>query len=339
MPKETLEITPSGGLYCPVRFEESRTIDCARPNGYAISDLLNQIRLNEEEEERGAFLTDGDILRWGLNILCSTPMGRAFAYDARFDGWMIAIEDGDEDSPGARLDSGLKCVTLSRYAEAPVVFSRTQPAQMQFLFNLLKALRLIWQDNTDLKRAEVLTAEAQMKRERLLQADADLCALLTAYQLRESGDHDFWRYILSSDLSAIAATLAECLDFDGSMDGILDALGFIFQDWFADDERLSRIDHATLTRMDRMPNFGVEAITFDDLIQLSILPEGFSYLEYSAAEVLTEAFYSRIPDETNRAHLLQITRESRESIIEDIGFRDSDLAEKIFPKSTFETVV
>ncbi len=339
MNKEILEITPSGGIYCLVSLSPSRKFDCARPNGYAISDLLNQIRLNEDSHD--GFLTDGDALRWALSLLCETPIGRSLAHDARFDDWMILVEDGDEWSESASADHRLKCIHIPRYAESITVFSREQSAQMQFVFNLLKALRLIWQENTDIKRSEDLTAEDQLLLKRLIEADGDLCGLMAAYQLRSQGDHDLWRYLLSNELSHLAITLAECLDFDATTDGILDSLGFVFSDWFGDDARINRIDHAALSELDErgLKPFGAEKITFEDLIQLTQLPDGFSYLEYTAAEILTDEFYARIPDDTNRAHLMQILKETQSNIIEDIGFRDVELAKKFFPLSTFETVV
>lgn len=338
MTKEILEITPSGGIYCLVSLPKKGSFDCARPNGYAINDLLNQIRLNEAPQEN--FLTDGDILRWGLSLLCETPVGRALVHEARFDEWIIVVEDGDENSETASVESQTKSLFLPRYADSIHVFAREQTAQMQFLFQLLKGLRLIWQENTDIKKAEDLTAEDYLRLRRLLEADGDLCGMLVAYQLRNNGDHDLWRYLLSNDLSQLSTTLAECLDFDATTDGILDSLGFIFADWFGDDDRLSRIDHMALSDLDGrdLKTFGRDNVTFDDLIQLSQLPEGFSYLEYSAAEILTDAYYSRIPDDTNRAHLLQIVKESQVEIVKTIGFRDEELAKKFFPNSTFETV-
>ena len=341
MQKEILEITPAGGIYCLVSLPKpaAKTHDFSKPHGYPIQDLLNQIRLNENPGN--SFLTDGDILRWGLAHLCQTPLGRSLAHDARFDDWMIAIEDGDEWSEKAQADSELKCLYLPRYSDSIATFSRSQNAQMQFLFHLLKGLRLIWQGNMDIKKIDHLGAEDFVRYARVVEADGDLCSILTAYQLRETGDHDMWRYILSSDLSGIAATLCECLDFDASADGVLETLGFIFQDWFAEDSRLNRIDHESLTQLDdrHQEHENVTSLDFEDLIQMSMLPEGFSYLDYTAADILTDAYYARMPDPTNRAHLNQILAEVQIGMADNIGFRDTELARKFFPMSTFETVV
>lgn len=339
MPREILEITPSGGIFCPVTFKGSRAIDCARPNGYAISDLLNDIRLGSDVET--GFHTDGDILRWALGLACDTGLGRNFAHDARFDGWILQLENSDEDADPARINSALKLVTLPKFAASNSVFARSATARMRMLFEMLRALRMIWQENTDLKRIEDLTARDQISRERFSQADADICALLCAYQLRESGYFDLWRYVLSSDLSDLAATLGECLDFDFTPDGILEAMGFILPDWFGEDERLANVDYRSLNKFDEAntKNFGLETIGFEDLIQFGILPDGFSYLENFAGDFLTDAYYTRIPDPIIRAHLGQIVKEASSAIVEEIGFRDLNLARKIFPNSTFETIV
>jgi len=346
MHKEVLEITPAGGIYCLVDFKTSpesiaipEVINCARPNGYEIQNLLHDIRVKDFESD--GFLTDGDILRWALSYLCETSLGRSLSHDARFDGWMIAVEDGDEWSDKGQIDTAQKCLYLPRYSDSIATFSRSQPAQMQFLFQLLKGLRLIWQDNTYSGNTEELSAEEYLRFERLIDADGDLCGLLAGYQLRESGDHDLWRYILSSDLHPLAITLCECLDFDASADNTLDTLGFVFQDWFSDDARLAKIDHASLTKLDSRSDtdFGTAAIGFEDLIQLSMMPDGFSYLEYPASEILSDEFYVRMTDPVNAAHLRQIACESQIHLIEEIGFRDPDLARKFFPNSTFETIV
>ncbi|PZP56064.1 MAG: hypothetical protein DI586_04905, partial [Micavibrio aeruginosavorus] len=328
MTKEVLEITPSGGIYCIVNLPKPavKTHDFSKPGGYLINELLEQLRLDHNTD--GSFLTDGDILRWGISRLCEAPMGRSLAHDARFDDWMIMVEDGDSETR-LLIDTDIKCLFLPRYADSITEFTKSQPSQMEFLFQLAKGLRLIWQHGATQQKANNLDAKDFVLLNRMIEADSDLSSILVAYQLREKGDHDFWRYILSAELSKVAVTLCECLDFDPSMDGMLDAMGFVFQDWFADEARLSRIDHDSLSELDeREEEPGTENLQFDDLIQVSMLPDGFSYLEYAAADILSDAYYTRIPDATNEAHLKQIIAETQVAMLEDIGFRDQELARK-----------
>lgn len=339
MNKEVLEITPSGGIYCIVNLPKPAvtTHDFSKPSGYPIQELLEQIRLDHISSN--SFLTDGDILRWGLARICETQIGRALAHDARFDDWMVVIEDG-ENASKCFIDTDIQCLFLPRGAQSSADFSRSQQHQMEFLFHFGKGLRLIWQFGMEGSKAQFLEPKDFLLFQRLTEADSDLSAILLAYQLREAGDHDLWRYILSADLSAIAVTLCECLDFDSSMDGLLEALGFVFQDWFANEERLARIDHDSLSDLDeKQDEHGSQNLQFDDLIQLSMLPDGFSYLEYAAAEILSDAYYIRMTDATNEAHLNQILAETQIHMLEDIGFRDQELAKKFFPHSTFETIV
>ncbi len=336
MIKEVLEITPSGGIYCIVDLPRPAvtTHDFSKPGGYPIHELLEQIRLDHSD---ASILTDGDILRWGLARICETQLGRALAHDARFDDWMVVVEN-DEGKPF--VDTDVKCLFLPRCADSIQGFTRSQSHQMEFLFQFAKSLRLIWQYGMENQKTHPLEPKDFLLYNRLTEADGDLCAILIAYQLREKGDHDLWRHILSADLSSIAVTLCECLDFDPSMDGLLDAMGFVFQDWFADDSRLSHIDHISLSELDDKQNEnGSKNLQFDTLIQLSMLPEGFSYLEYAATEILSDEYYTRIPDATNLAHLNQIIAESQIEMLDDIGFRDQELARKFFPHSTFETIV
>lgn len=338
MSRELLEITPAGGLFCPVRFEKNRTFDFARPNGYKINDLLQQIRLQDPNGESG-FHTDGDILRWALIMTCETPLGQKLAHEARFNDWMINVDDTGDSGPC--VDADKKCMTLSRQADSISLFAQNRPLQMAFLFDFIRGLRVIWQENAGIVKADKLSAEEQILRARLIEADADLCTVLAAYQLKAAGAGDLWRYILSGDLSAVAVSLCECLEFDATADGTLDALGFVFQDWFLNQERLAEIDHKTLCGLDdQFPkNFGFETVGFDDVIHISTLPDGFSYLEYVAGEFITDDFYRHIADDTNRVHLSQIVAESSLNIVEDIGFRDTELARKIFPGWTYEAIV
>ena len=338
MPREILELTPTGGIFCPVTFDSHRVFHHARANYYSIAEILNQIRLGDDTET--GFQTDGEILRWAMGLICDSGMGRSLAHDARFDGWAFQLEDGDEDSGPAKINIAQKCAILPKFADSNAVFARSPTAKMQLLLEMLRALRMIWQENTDLKQIDGLTARDHINRERLLQADADIAALLSAYQLRETGYNDLWRYLLSSDLSPLAATLSECLDFDFTPDGIIEALGFVFPDWFADDERLSSVDYRTLNKFDARDAapFGLETVGIEDLIQFGTLPDGFSYLEYCASEFMTDPFYTRLPDPIIRAHLGQIVKESTGSIAGEIGFRDLNLARKIFPNKTFETI-
>lgn len=344
MPKEILEITPSGGIYCLVDLKKSVTIppvfNCAKPNGYAIQDILNENRFSDEDMPDG-FFTDGDILRWAFSYICESSLGRALVHDARFDGWMIMIQDGDDLSDKAIADLDDKCLYISRYSESVATFSRNAQAQMEFILQMIKGLRRIWQENSAFVETDKLEPSEYLKYERLIDADGDICALLTAYQLREKGDHDVWRHVLSSDLHKLGTTMAECLDFDASPDGVLDTMGFIFQDWFNEDSRLNKIDALSLSDLDVRADFGFahEDIGFENFLKLSTLPDGFSYLEYAAAEILGDAFYARMPDDINAAHLKQISRESQINLVEEIGFRDINLARKFFPNSTFETVV
>lgn len=340
MSREILEITPSGGIYClipPRNFKMREAIDCARVPSYSLNEILDQIRLDDYRAETN-FRTDGDILRWAIARICETPVARNLAHDARFENWGIGI-DGDAVHP--KIDTKNKCLILPRHADSAVHLARGTDTQMEFLFDLVKGLRLIWQDGQIDFDMQDLAVEDHLKAARVAEADTDLIAILTAYQMRANGQHDMWRNVLSADLHGMAVTLSECLDYDSSEDGVLEALGFVFQDWFLDDARLAQIDHETLARIDALEDGmdGHDTLGFDDILKLSMLPQGFSYLEYVASDILSDAFYARMTNDVNAAHLKQILQETNIALIEEIGFRDMDLARKFFPQTSFETVV
>jgi len=340
MSKEILEITPSGGIYClipPRSFKMREAIDCARPPSFPIEEILDAIRLDEYRPETG-FRTDGDILHWAMARVCETSIARSLAHDARFENWGIAV---DTDIARPVLDRKNKCLIVPRHAESPLHLSRNPESQMHFLFDFVKGLRRIWQDAQIDFEMEDLAAEDYLKARRMAEADADLMALLCAYQMRANGQHDLWRSVLSADMHGMAITLSECLDYDSSEDGLWETLGFVFQDWFLDDVRLARIDHESLAALDMRDEdcAGGEQLEFGDVLKMSMLPEGFSYLEYAASDILSDAFYTRMTSEVNAAHLKQIVQETNIALIEEIGFRDMDLARKFFPQTSFETIV
>jgi len=64
-------------------------------DAYALEDLLHLVQQQSANEGDGAedvltstpFLTDEDALIWGLSVLCGSSLGRAMAFDARFEDW------------------------------------------------------------------------------------------------------------------------------------------------------------------------------------------------------------------------------------------------------------
>lgn len=348
MPEEILEITPTGGLYCRVAFpplpqpKPVRTlVDCACPNGFPLDQLLSDIRLRDAEP---GISTDGDIIRWGLGVVCASPLASGLAHDARFDDWALGIEDCDDDC-GPEIFENKNYLSLPCRKYSYAGFARDALAQVQFLFQMIRGLRAIWHQNNDLPQLENLSADEQVRWARLTEADLDLCAILAAFQLRQNGYGDLWRYILTTDLANLAVTLCECLSYrieDDEMeeDELQDTLGLLMQDWFVDDERLSRIDHLTLTRIDAAQNKNERGghVDFIDVLQLGVLPDGASYLEYAAGDLISDEYYMRM-EPLNRAHLRQIMGEMDSSLAGGVVFRDADLARKIFPNKTFETVV
>jgi len=64
---------------------------------------------------------------------------------------------------------------------------------------------------------------------------------------------------------------------------------------------------------------------------LSCLPDKTAYLQGLGTEVLSDPVYSSVDNVINQTHLFHIMYDLQAVVVEDVAFRDADLARKIFP--------
>jgi hypothetical protein len=200
----------------------------------------------------------------------------------------------------------------------------------------MKALRDIWHDSRLNKAHTSYKPESEIMLERARTADIDSVSILMGWELRSTGHHTLWRYILSSDDGDMAQVLINILErYPTSLYNGM-ALAHIFRQWYADNERIDSLDHAILEQLDerlfeRDIVQGSKQATGKDFEQISILPDGCVYLNALGETVARDPFFAGFDSPINQAHLFQIVYDGKVTEIGGVPFRDASLARKIFP--------
>ncbi len=313
-------------------------IDCESTEAYPLEDILHEVRELDGVVDASSFSfsSDYDVLVWAFSLLSESPLARSFAFDARFEDWAIEL---DECEDGRHIvDSQLRVLILPRFVPSAAALGRSPYFRHTFLAELCRGLRSIWHQSTHVRHGHDLTIPQRLLWERLVQADQDLMTLLTAWELREADLPELWRHMIGSDLGDIAVAFSSMLERHPEGVETAHLLRAMFLQWMEHDDYVSTVDHRMLEWFDDCMNtpgsgraYGTSRLTGGDVICLTAIPEDSSYLEPMATLVLSDDFFSRRPDVINQAHLDQILRDIAAQHMTLTGFRDQDLARRIFP--------
>lgn len=316
-------------------------------DAYALEDLLRLVkqRQNEQDDESPEqvlsstpFHCDEDALIWGLSILCKSSLGRSIAFDARFEDWSLEVDDIEDGHP--IIDPQLRIMILPRGTPSISALSKSYHDRLAFLTNLARGLRMIWQDMNAVRTRIDLTADDQIFFERLRRADMDIMALRMIWDLRIDGYSALWRNLIAGNVGDVAVAANHFWEQEEFPAGLAQT----FLTWMGCDHLLAECDNRTLDDMDnrlqRSVNdvCGIAMLTGDDILNLSRLPEGGSYLAPLARTLCYSTEFRHIPDPVNDAHLRQILEECSEIIAPSLVFRDSELERKIFPDRIVDTL-
>lgn len=315
------------------------------PEDYPLTDLLQQVRslANEPDDLPYSFATDEDVLIWALATICDSPLGRTFAFDARFEDWSIEL---DEVEDGRHIaDAQLRVLIMPRFMPSAVALGRSPYFRNLFLAELCRGLRGIWNLSLNVPDTRALTITDQVLWQRLMQADHDLLLLGIAWELRE-GDHpELLRHLIGSDLGDLAIAWSALLERQPPLT-FTQILMRMLPRWLEAELLLNAVDHRTLEHLDhylQSPGsgrpFGSRRLEATDLLRLSALPDESMYLKPFIATLLGERDAARMPDPINQAHLQHLLADLTAMRTVQAGFRDADLARKIFPDLPFETAI
>ena len=204
--------------------------------------------------------------------------------------------------------------------------------------SLIRALRDVWQEKRNGAFDEEFAPEAILTLERVRAADLDVIAILAAWELRCEGHNNLWRHILGSEDCDLAMRFSGYLERDPTSTFTNKALAETFTQWFRSEERVSACDHETLDYMDEIIGnadiqnpFGENKAQKIDIERLSCLPDRTAYLQHHTQSVLSSPLYAGMNDEINQSHLLHILYDTKVVRVQNVPFRDADLAERIFP--------
>ena len=280
-----------------------------------------------------------DVMKWCMSVLEHSPSARAMLKEAIEKDWKITLEDlcgGDYC-----LDVENKILVLDNNALVPSALGRSSYFRNVTLVTMIKALRDIWQEKRHGGFDEIYTADHVLLMERIRTADLDVIALLVAWELRSEEYPEIWRHMIGSEIGDMAMTFSGYLERDPSAQFNGHGLIAAFKQWFRDAARVNACDHDALEYLDEVlatsdliNPFGHKAPSKMNVEVLSCLPDKTAYLRGLGAEILSDPVYSSVDDEINQTHLFHIMHDLEVVTIEDVPFRDPDLARKIFPAET-----
>lgn len=300
---------------------------------FLISDIL------DPEFETACFKIA--VLRKSLLTLSMSPIGAALIEDASKERWRLKLDDlqGIEFS----LDLESKTLSLDHEGLGGETLLTSEYFSNVILMALAKGLRDIWHEKRQGAFEKLFGPRDILTLERMRCADCDVIAMLCAWELRGEGLSHIWRFMLGSDLGDLAMVFANYLERKPSSHFDREALVAAFDQWFECPDRLRSCDHMTLNYIDEIlmedgaEGFGDKVPTHICAELLSYLPDRTTYLQGLGGKILNEERYSSVQDDMNRVHLSHILRDMQSVIVENVAFRDADLAAKIFPVPLSDT--
>ena len=277
-----------------------------------------------------------DVLSWCVAVLEHSPSARLMLKEAVEKGWQITLED--LNGSDYCLDVEHKILILDNNALVPSALGRSAYFRNITLVTMIKALRDIWQEKRYGGFDESYTPDYVLLMDRVRAADLDVMALLVTWELRSEEYPEIWRHMIGSEIGDMAMTFSGYLERDPSAQFNGRALIAAFKQWFRDETRVNACDHDTLEYLDEvlatsdMINpFGQNRPNKMDIEMLSCLPDKTAYLRGQGAEILSDPIYTSVDDVINQTHLFHIMHDLEAVVVEDVPFRDPDLARKIFP--------
>lgn len=284
-----------------------------------------------------AFEDSEDIMAWAASMLADSPTGSRLWVEAERAGWHVGITD--LKNSGFNLDISEQILLLDNYALTASALGRSPYFRNALIVALVRALRDIWHEQKSGTFEDEFAPESALMLERVRAADCDTVALMVGWELRGAGYTDIWRHLIGSAEGDMALIFTRFLErdptalFDGS------ALAYAFRQWYADEARVDGCDHETLEALDDiflghqgsvMP-FGERRLTLEDIERLSCLPDGRCYLKGLADTIMRDPFFAGLHDPVNQTHLFHLMYDMEVVMVNNVPFRDPQLARMIFP--------
>ncbi|MAE51559.1 MAG: hypothetical protein CMH27_07095 [Micavibrio sp.] len=271
-----------------------------------------------------------------INLIALSPTGAALIKEAADQGWALVLDDMQECE--FCIDASEKLIELDHHGLKAEGLMRSAYFGNMVLINLVKALRDIYHEKRHGSLDTLFSPEAILMLERVRAADCDVIATLVAWELRSEGHTDIWRHCIGSENGDIAMAYSNRLERDPSSQFNGKALKSAFKCWYECEDRISNCDHQTLEYMDDIMEcanvknpFGSKVPTHIAIELLSCLPDKTAYLQGFGHEILMDPNYSGLNDDMNQTHLMHILYDLQVTYVNNVPFRNAELAAKIFP--------
>lgn len=287
-------------------------------------------------EPNPAFSTFSDAFGWCAALMADSPVAHALWTESADDGWVVGI--ADLHNGGYHIDRQGRTVILDHFSMNPAAMGRSPYFRHAFLLSFVRALRDIWHEARHDSFEKNFGPEDVLMLERVRAADCDALTVQAAWEMRGAGHAGVWRHLLGMPEGDMAMAFTRYLErdpaslFDGS------ALAYAFRQWYADDTRVDACDHETLEALDSALQasetshpFGQQELKPAHIEDLSALPGFPPYLAGLGRTVITDPCFAGLGDPINQSHLFQLTHDMQVTLVNNVPFRDSRLARRIFP--------
>lgn len=314
-------------------------------NAWSLADLAEEARrlgLERLYRQAPSFNDHYDALLWAAQMMNQSPAARMLLDAAGQHGWAVAFSD--LKNQGFCMDRDERVIYLDHFCLEAAALGKSGFFRHVMLTTLIRAARDAWhEDRPHISGGDIHSTYAPeqiLMLERVRAADCDTVTILCGWELRGAGFTEIWRHLLGSEEGDMAIIFTRFLERDPGALFSGAALAYAFRQWYADVSRVNGVDHDALEALDGLMEdsdsvnpFGQKRLEAADLEALSTLPDGTCYLAGLGVGILRDPFFAGLNDEINQTHLFQLMYDMEVVMVNNVPFRDSALARKIFPQS------
>lgn len=287
-------------------------------------------------------ITDDELLTWMCSILKHAPNARPMLKEASEKDWFIALDD--LEGSDYRMNVEERTLILDNSGLSADALARSDYFLNRLLVIMTKTLRDVWQEKRFGGFDEDYTPKNVILMERVRAADLDILSILVAWELQAEGYEECWYHLTGSQSADMAMVFSSYLERKPAQSlDMRQALLAAFKQWFNEPSRIDSCDHDTLEYLDEVLEnsefvnpFGYKQPGKMNIEMLSCLPGKSAYLQGLGGEIIRNSHFTAITNDINKAHLNHITHDIESVTIEHVSFRDSVLAQKIFPENFAE---
>lgn len=313
---------------------------------WSLMDLIeDRIDFSSEDlhEKACAFQSHEDALLWCVHMIDQSPTGRMMMDSAARNGWQIGFSD--LKNQGFCMDMDAQIILLDHFCLGAEALGKSAFFRHVMLTTFIRSLRDVWHEDHLPEIEKLYSPEQILMVERVRAADCDTVTILCGWELRGAGFTEVWRHLLGSEEGDMAIIFTRFLERDPGALFSGAALAYAFRQWYADVSRVDGVDHDVLEELDHRLEesdqtnpFGQKHLEAPVLESLSILPDGKCYLAGLGEGILRDPFFAGLNDSINQTHLFHLMYDMEVVMVNNVPFRDSKLARKIFPQSDVITV-